>query len=179
MRLRSGFFQSTEIDIDVSKEPFEFFCARDIGRPGIPMISGTLSRSMLICIALLAMTSISRQSAAYPPDPRSGDGQLIAPYRDAVRSLSQRNGVPCCSESDCRPAEYRINSAGGYEVFIRQLTKDGSGWEDGPDKWLEVPSERVTSPSRRPNLPFGIACWKFGHLYLSGGFICFTPGTGM
>jgi hypothetical protein len=39
--------------------------------------------------------------------------------------------------------------------------------------------KRVTPLDRRPNLPFGLACWKFGHLFLSGGFICFTPGTGM
>jgi hypothetical protein len=149
------------------------------GGQGTQMAGRSLSRLMLICVALVALASVSRGSAADPPDPKSGDGQLMAPYRDAVRSLSQRNGAPCCSESDCRPAQYRINGAGGYEVFIRQLTKDGSGWEDGPDEWLEVPSERVTPPERRPNLPFGVACWKFGHLFLTGGFICFTPGTGM
>src|ERR1700735_3253024 len=137
-----------------------------------PMAGRSLSRPMLICVVLVALASFSRRSAADAPDPNSGDGQFMVPYKDAVRSRSQRNGAPCCSESDCRPAQYRTNSAGGYEVFIRELTKDGSGWENGPDKWLEVPSERVTPPSRRPNLPFGIACWKFGHLYLSGGFIC-------
>jgi hypothetical protein len=138
-----------------------------------------LNRSMAICFALVALASFPRRSVAEPPDPNSADGQVMAPYREAIRSLSQRNGAPCCSDSDCRPAEYRINGAGIYEVFIRKLTTDGSGWEDGPDKWLEVPSERITPPDRRPNLPFGIACWKFGHMYLSGGFICFTPGTGM
>jgi hypothetical protein len=48
-----------------------------------------------------------------------------------------------------------VNDAGVYEVFIRQLTKDGSGWEDGPDKWLEVPPQRVTPPERRPICPLG------------------------
>jgi hypothetical protein len=138
-----------------------------------------LGRSLLICVALMAFASTSRRSAADAPGPDSADGQLMAPYRDAIRSLSQRNGAPCCSESDCRPAQYRINGAGSYEVFIRQVSKDGSGWEDGPNKWLEVPSERVTPPNRRPNLPFGVACWRFGRLYLSGGFSCFTPGIGM
>jgi hypothetical protein len=145
----------------------------------IPMFSRRLSRSILIYAALVASASISRRSAAEAPDPNSGDGQLMAPYRDAVRSLSQRNGAPCCSESDCRPAQYRINGAGDYEVFIRELTKDGSGWENGPNEWVEVPSERVTPPDRRPNLPFGVACWRSGHLFVSGGFSCFTPGSGM
>jgi hypothetical protein len=138
-----------------------------------------LNRTIVICVAFAALAPSSRRSAADPPDPNSADGQLMAPYRGAVRSLSQRNGALCCSESDCRPAQYRINGGGGYEVFIRKLTTDGSGWEDGPDEWLQVPSERVTPPDRRPNLPFGVACWKFGRLYFSGGFICFTPGTGM
>ena len=103
----------------------------------------------------------------------------MAPYRDAIRSLRQRNGAFCCSESDCRPALYRVNSAGHYEVFIRRLATDGSGWENGPDTWLEVPQDRVTPPELRPNLPFGVACWKSGDLFLSGGFVCFTPGTGI
>jgi hypothetical protein len=68
------------------------------------MAGRSLRRLMLICVALVALASISRGSAADPPDPKSGDGQLMAPYRDAVRTLSQRNGAPCCSESDCRPA---------------------------------------------------------------------------
>jgi hypothetical protein len=101
----------------------------------------------------------------------------MAPYGDVIRSLTQRNGAPCCSESDCRPAQYRVNAAGNYEVFLRKLAKDGSGWENGPDKWVEVPGERVTPPYRRPNIPFGIACWRSGYLFLSGGFSCFTPGT--
>jgi hypothetical protein len=62
-------------------------------------------------------------------------------------------------------------------VFLRKLAKDGSGWENGPDKWVEVPGERVTPPYRRPHVPFGIACWRSGYLFLSGGFSCFTPGT--
>jgi hypothetical protein len=70
----------------------------------IRMVTRSLKRSMLICIALVTLVTISRRSAADPPDPRSGDGQLMAPYEDAVRALSQRNGAPCCSESDCRPA---------------------------------------------------------------------------
>ncbi len=53
---------------------------------GIRMAARSLSRSMLICIALVTLVSISRRSAADPPDPRSGDGQLMAPNRDAVRA---------------------------------------------------------------------------------------------
>ena len=55
---------------------------------------------------------------------------------------------------------------------------DGSGWEDGPDAWVEVPAERVTPPNLRPPVPFGLACWRARKSFGSGGFTCFTPGTG-
>jgi hypothetical protein len=143
------------------------------------MAAQTLRRLIPVAVALAAMALPPHPSSAEPPDPMSGDGQTMAPYGDVIRSLRQRNGAPCCSESDCRPAQYRVNRAGQYEVFVRKLTKDGSGWENGPDKWLEVPAEQVTPPDRRPNLPFGLACWKSGYLFLSGGFVCFSPGTGI
>jgi hypothetical protein len=129
--------------------------------------------------AILATLSYApRHAAADPPDPNSEDGKMMAPYVGAVRALRQRDGAFCCSESDCRPARYRVNAAGNYEVFVRGLTEDGSGWEDGPDQWLEVPSERVTPPHLRPSIPFGLACWRARKSFRSGGFTCFTPGTG-
>jgi hypothetical protein len=143
------------------------------------MASKILTRLTFLGVALTMLACAPRRSAAEAPDPKSEDGQLMAQYGDAIRSLSQRNGAPCCSESDCRPAQYRVNGEGRYEVFIRKLTKDGSGWENGPDQWLEVPPARVTPPDRRPHLPFGLACWRAGYLFLGGGFSCFTPGTGM
>jgi hypothetical protein len=133
---------------------------------------------VVLGVALLVGLA-GHQSAAEPPESTSGDGQAMAPYRDAIRSLRQRNGALCCSESDCRPAQYRVNGAGHYEVFVRKLAADGSGWENGPDRWLEVPQDRVTPPDRRPNLPFGVACWQSGNLFISSGFVCFTPGTGI
>ena len=142
------------------------------------MSSNSLTRLTLLGAALVMLAFASRGSFAEAPDPKSVDGLLMAPYGDVIRSLRQRNGAPCCSESDCRPAQYRTNGAGNYEVFIRKLGKDGSGWENGPDQWVEVPAERVTPPARRPPVPFGIACWRSGYLFLSGGFSCFTPGTG-
>ena len=144
----------------------------------LSMAPNSLKRSAVLGAALVMLAAPPRRSGAEVPDPKSPDGQLMAPYSDVIRSLSQRNGAPCCSESDCRPAQYRVNNAGQYEVFIRKLTKDGSGWENGPDEWVEVPAERVTPPGRRPPIPFGIACWRSGYLFLSGGFSCFTPGTG-
>jgi hypothetical protein len=136
------------------------------------------TRRTLLVVAFVIWGSAARQSAADPPDPNSEDGQLMAPYVGAVRALRQRDGAFCCSESDCRPARYRVNAAGNYEVFVRGLTRDGSGWEDGPDEWLEVPAERVTPPDRRPPIPFGLACWRARKSFRSGGFTCFTPGTG-
>jgi hypothetical protein len=141
------------------------------------MASNRLTGVTLLVVSLVTLASTPRRSAAEPPDPQSSDGALMAPYGDIVRSLTQRNGATCCSESDCRPAQYRVNDAGNYEVYIRKLQKDGSGWENGPDKWVEVPGERVTPPNRRPHIPFGIACWRSIDLFLSGGFSCFTPGT--
>jgi hypothetical protein len=38
---------------------------------------------------------------------------------------------PCCSEADCRPAEYRMG-ANGYEALL-------------DDKWVAVPAERCSS----------------------------------
>ncbi len=143
------------------------------------MVPTWLNRLVLTVAAVALLAAASAPCSAEAPNPMSADGQTMAPYGDSIRSLRQRNGAFCCSESDCRPAQYRINSAGHYEVFIRKLTTDGSGWENGPDKWLEVPPERVTPPERRPNLPFGVACWRSGYLFLSGGFVCFTPETGI
>jgi hypothetical protein len=141
------------------------------------MASNSLTRLILLGASLAILALVPGRSMAEAPDPKSSDGLLMAPYGDVIRSLTQRNGAPCCSESDCRPAQYRVNAAGNYEVFLRKLAKDGSGWENGPDKWVEVPGERVTPPYRRPHVPFGIACWRSGYLFLSGGFSCFTPGT--
>jgi hypothetical protein len=142
------------------------------------MASKSLTRLTYLGVALIMLAVAPQRLAADAPDPRSADGQLMGPYGDAIRSLTQRNGAPCCSDSDCRPAKYRVNTAGRYEVFIGRLTENGSGWADGPNTWIEVPPERVTPPDRRPNIPFGLACWRSRYLFLSGGFVCFTPGTG-
>jgi hypothetical protein len=146
---------------------------------GISMASpkGMKPRTLL-AVALVMFAFASGRSSADPPDPDSEDGKLMAPYVGAIRALRQRNGALCCSESDCRPARYKVNDAGNYEVFVRKLTKDGSGWEDGPDAWVEVPAERVTPPNLRPPVPFGLACWRARKSFGSGGFTCFTPGTG-
>ncbi len=138
---------------------------------------GMKLRTLLaVAVAISAVASV--RSLADPPDPDSEDGKLMAPYGSAIRALRQRSGALCCSESDCRPAQYKVNEAGHYEVFVRNLTKDGSGWEDGPDAWLEVPAQSVTPPNLRPPVPFGLACWRARKSFGSGGFTCFTPGTG-
>jgi hypothetical protein len=114
------------------------------------MTSNGLIRLALLGVALVMLAFAPRPAAAEAPDPKSSDGQLMAPYGDVIRSLRQRNGAPCCSESDCRPAQYRTNVAGNYEVFISKLRKDGSaGQASFSTIWNCVLEVRILVSERR------------------------------
>jgi hypothetical protein len=110
------------------------------------------------------------------------DAQAMQGYGPAIRQLI----VPgyeagCCDISDCRPADYRIRTENGrtqYEVFIRRLTPDGSGWEGGTNKWEPVPDEAVIPPDQRKGIPFPVACWIVARTSYHNGYLCFSPGSG-
>jgi hypothetical protein len=140
--------------------------------------------------AALWMCSAPRSSAA-PPAPGSEAAKVMGEEGALIRAM-KRPGMDtsCCDESDCRPADARVNAQGKYEVFVRRRDKDGFGWDGGPNLWMEVPRFVVIPPKERA-VQQTIACWtkKLYELNVGGttqllddphrGFLCFNPGQGM
>jgi len=116
---------------------------------------------------VLAAALLCRVAAAAPPAGPAPDEAAAAWFRSLT---IPRSGESCCNLSDCRRVEYRIGP-GIYQVFIRRLAPDGSGFRGGNDDWWNVPPDRVL---RRSN-PTGeaVACWSSGQ-----GVLCFVPAPG-
>lgn len=54
---------------------------------------------------------------------------MPARAHDVEAPLVDKWGRSCCSESDCRPAPYRVTPS-GVEMFVK-------------DRWFSVPEERI------------------------------------
>lgn len=58
---------------------------------------------------------------------------LLLPFpsqaHEIYTTLHAYDGVPCCNQTDCRPAEFRVTPA-GVKMFIE-------------DQWHDIPSERI------------------------------------
>lgn len=121
-------------------------------------------------VALTAMMCVLGHCVrAEPPEAGTPQSDLLAPYGDWIRSLTNpTNGEGCCSLADCRAPLYRT-TADGYEAFI-----DHSTYPRGPDKWLKVPDSVILHSPNDTGL--AIACWASWHK-TDNGFYCFAlPG---
>jgi hypothetical protein len=102
----------------------------------------------ILAVVLCLLTGIA---AANPPE---GADARMAPW---FHSLQQPGtGVPCCSISDCRTADFRT-SGDHYEVMV-------DGW------WQEVLPDKVIHRSENPT-GRAVVCWTPVH-----GILCFIPG---
>jgi hypothetical protein len=150
-----------------------------------------LNKGLLVAVAGALCMCSARWSSAAPPPPGSEAAKVLAEEGPLIRAM-KRPGMSssCCDESDCRPAEARMNARGKYEVFVRRRDEDGFGWDGGPNQWLEVP-DFVVIPPRERKVQQTMACWtkSLYELDLGGtkqtmvdphhGFLCFNPGQGM
>lgn len=109
---------------------------------------------------------------AAPPPPGTEQGELLAPYGDWVRSLTNpATNQGCCDLSDCRVVTARIRG-NRYQAFIG---RDAFG-DSAPEEWLDVPDEVVLHGGDNPvGLP--IACWRANRRPLLNGFFCFHDGS--
>jgi len=126
--------------------------------------------AICLVVELLALFTLPARAAAPPPgDPQN---ELLAPYADWVRGLTNpATGQGCCSLSDCRVADYRIAKDGsGYEAFL-----DSKTWRGAPNTWVPVPDYVVTHHANPTG--FAVACWAVWHK-TTDGFFCFTPASG-
>ena len=62
---------------------------------------------------------IAPPALAAPPPTGSEDYLLTAPYGAWFGTLRNAEGAPCCTLSDCRPAEARIANDGHRELADR------------------------------------------------------------
>jgi hypothetical protein len=95
------------------------------------------------------------------PPPGSDPGSPIAAW---FRSLSDRQGVGCCSVADCRRVEYRARS-GHFEVFVDRRSFGASA----PDAWVAVPADAIVT--RENPTGEGVACFYAGRVR------CFVQGN--
>ncbi len=116
---------------------------RSFGKPGTRVVR-------LLCLASALVLSAAAE-AQPPPDA----DPALAPW---FRSLLQPGtSISCCSTSDCRATEYRIESD-HYEALIGE-------------KWFVVPSDKIL---QRTDNPTGraIVCWT-----PQRGIVCFVRAT--
>ncbi len=90
----------------------------------------------IIVFGLLMLTyAIAHAAQAPVGDPQRDE---MVPYADWVLGLKNPiTGQGCCSLSDCRFADYRINKDGvGYEAYL-----DDKTWAGAPNAWVLVPDQ--------------------------------------
>jgi hypothetical protein len=103
-------------------------------------------------ILLAATFFVASTSIAAPPE---GADPNLAQWFQNLRQPG--TGKSCCSISDCRPVDYRVNGD-HYEAFI------------GGD-WITVPPEKVLQRYDNP-LGRAVVCWT-----PSLGVMCFVRGA--
>jgi hypothetical protein len=115
---------------------------------------------LVTAISLFAGLAIAGPSVGAPPPGADPD----SPIAGWFRSLSDKQGVGCCSEADCRRVEYRTRS-GSFEVFVDRRTFGASA----PDAWVAVPSDAILT--RENPTGEGVACFYAGRIR------CFVQGN--
>jgi hypothetical protein len=115
---------------------------------------------LVAAISVSAGVLIATLASGAPPPGADPD----SPIAGWFRSLSDRQGVGCCSVADCRRVDYRTR-AGGFEVFVDRRTFGAAA----PDAWVAVPSDAILT--RENPTGEGVACFYAGRIR------CFVQGN--
>jgi hypothetical protein len=117
-----------------------------------------MKRNILIAIAVIILVLLFFYPFAHARD----DGRYAqSPLKDWVKSLRDKNHVPCCDESDGEDVEGWSTDGGIYRVKVK-------------GEWLPVPNSALLDIPNR--LGFARA-WIY---FIDGKPIvrCFLPGAG-
>jgi hypothetical protein len=114
---------------------------------------------LLVAVVMLLPVSIGTVRAQ-PPE--SADPTL-APWFQSLQ-IPGMSHISCCSQSDCRPVDYRIYG----DYYEALLTPEQFGRAVPQPQWIPVPFDRVL---QRVDNPTGkaILCWQPGN-----GVLCFV-----
>src|SRR5690348_10203276 len=116
-------------------------------------------KSTLIAVLALLVTTIAGAHAA-PPE---NADPTLAPWFQSLE-VPGTNHSSCCSQSDCRPVDYRVIND-YYEALLtpEQFARAGVM----QSRWIRVPYDRIL---QRVDNPTGkaILCWQPGT-----GVLCF------
>jgi flagellar biosynthesis regulator FlbT len=107
--------------------------------------------------ALRPLIFLAMVMAALPvgADPPSNANPAFAPWFRGL--LQPGTGISCCSISDCRATEYRVQGD-HYEALIGE-------------RWLTVPPDRILQRTDNPT-GHAIVCWT-----PERGIVCFVRTT--
>jgi hypothetical protein len=127
-----------------------------------------MTRALILAAmaALVAIGALTQLARAAPPE--NADPALAPWFRSL--EVPGSNHRSCCSQSDCRPVEYRI-SGDYYEALITPEQFSQQGITE--PRWVPVPWDRIL---QRVDNPTGkaILCWLSGT-----GVLCFVRPTEM
>lgn len=109
-------------------------------------------QTLLFAAALLSGAALAW---ARPPEGVTPDPKL----HDWFQSLKEPGTTySCCSEADCRPADYRMGAV-GYEAWL-------------DEKWVAVPQDRVLIGYSNP-VGRAVVCRSPAN----GTILCFVPAS--
>ena len=125
---------------------------------------------------IAALSVFSATAAAAPPLAGSDDYDALMPYAGWMSRQLAKDGLLCCSVSDCRIVAWRTDGS-GYQALITE--KDHRGFEKfphAPNDWISVPDAVI---KREPN-PTGqaVACWSDSNMSHHGYYCFFLPDMG-
>ena len=119
----------------------------------------SLATSVLLALAVLIAGAVPLRAA--PPE---NVDPALAPWFQSLE-VPGTNHSSCCSQSDCRPVDYRIEGD-YYEALLtpEQFSRAGVLQQ----RWIPVPFDRIL---QRVDNPTGkaILCWQPG-----AGVLCFV-----
>ena len=119
---------------------------------------------------------LSVPTFAAPPSPGSEDYDQLMPYSGWISARSTNKGGLCCSVSDCRVVQWRMQGA-SYEAFISNSDDRGfTKFAGAPNRWIGVPDSVI----KRESNPTGqaIACWSSCKHDDAGYYCFFLPDMG-
>jgi len=112
-----------------------------------------VSRIWSICLAV-AILGGTALAWARPPEGITPDPELHG-WFESLKLPGTR--LSCCSEADCRPADYRMRE-NGYEAWL-------------DDKWTAIPAHTVLVGQSNP-LGRAVVCRTS-----TGTILCFVPAS--
>jgi len=114
---------------------------------------------LLVAVVMLLAVGVPTLRAQ-PPE---NADPTLAPWFQSLQ-IPGMSHISCCSQSDCRPVDYRIDG----DYYEALLTPEQFGRTVREAQWIPVPFDRVL---QRVDNPTGkaILCWQPGN-----GVLCFV-----